>query len=143
MLVVPIVRTWRSRDWPLAMATVGIWMTLAFDVTSYYPIFMMYAFTTLGATHYVSMAPATEATAPARTSRGDRMLRPRTLFAVCCLVVGGGMAVWWYLPCNGASCATTRDFGVEFKVRPLLQAASPEDRATMLTRLRDLYPESI
>lgn len=44
-------RAWRSSSWHWSLAAAGLWATLAFDVTSLYPIFMMYAFLMLGASN--------------------------------------------------------------------------------------------
>lgn len=137
ILVAPTWRAWRSGRWPWALATFGIWTTLAFDVTSYYPIFMMYAFATLGATSVVSQVGDDLST------RRNAIVSARASIAVACLLVGVGLTAWWYVPCSGTTCATSRYLGVDFKAITAVSEATPKLRAELLARLRLLYPESL
>lgn len=137
LILWPLWRAWRSWHWPWALAAGGVWTTLAFDVTSYYPNFMMYAFLVLGATHFAVEGDRIN------SERVTAYSRPQLFAGVLSLAAAAGLALWWYLPCDGASCVTARYLGLEAKARPVLQTAAEAERQQILTRLRELYPESI
>lgn len=132
LLVVPILRGWLSKDWPYALAAAAIWTTLMFDVTSYYPSFMMLAFASLG--------PLYGRAEPAKDGRGKLV---RALLPVLALVVATVLTLWWYLPCTGPSCAVTRYLGVQYRLRPALAEATPAERADLIEQSRQLYPKSL
>lgn len=134
LLAVPLWRAWRSREWPWALATAGVWSTLAFDVTSYYPAFMMYAFLLVGATHHRSNG-ATRAVSEMQPSR--------TLFPVVSLVTAVAMSVWWFLPCEGDRCLIDRYHGVEYLASDYLANLEPDQRVRVIHELRELNPQSL
>ncbi|MEX2535729.1 MAG: O-antigen ligase family protein [Trueperaceae bacterium] len=136
LLVPPLFRTWFSREWPWALAVGGIWMTLAFDVTSYYPSFMMLAFLALGVLY--AKAPVSKVS---EKFRAWQTAVPRVL-SVATVVVGATMTAWWFLPCTSNSCAVDRYLGIDYKVLPALEQADPQERRAMLDRVRELYPAS-
>lgn len=142
LLLIPVWRAWRSQQWPWALATAGIWTTLAFDVTSYYPIFMMFAFLTLGATHFATLRSGTRVDLQDRTWRVGRT-RPAAALALLCVGVAVGLMSWWYFPCKSDSCVVDRYFGYEEKSVAQLQVLDAESREKLLAKLRVLYPESI
>lgn len=133
LLAIPLWRGWRSKDWPYALSVGAIWMTMAFDVTSYYPSFMMLAFAALGPL-YGSFE---------RSARQGRSALLLTALPIISLIVATLMVLWWYLPCTGSTCATSRYLGVDYKVRPALAAATPAERTALLERARELYPQSL
>lgn len=141
MLIQPILRAWRGRQWPWALATLGIWATLAFDVTSYYPVFMMFGFATLGATWHATMQREGILEAAKPSTRLSGMLR--VAVAVVCLCFATGMAAWWFLPCHATSCVTQRYLGIEAKALPELRTLGPIEQEDLLSELRQLYPESV
>lgn len=141
VLVVPVWRAWRSRHWPWALATVGIWTTLVFDITANYPIFMMYAFLVLGATYFVSGSEEREAPTAA-----PLLARRRSLSLVSGLLyisVATGYFAWWFVPCTVPTCATARYLGVDFKALPALVQVDNPGREALISRLRELYPQSL
>ncbi|HEX7003127.1 MAG TPA: O-antigen ligase family protein [Trueperaceae bacterium] len=135
LLVPPLVRVWFSPDWPWALAVGGFWMTLAFDVTSYYPSFMMLAFMSLGVI-YSKLTTLDRQTRPMW-----QRLVPRAL-SVATVITGASLAAWWFFPCDGVMCSVDRYLGIDYKVLPALERASPADRLAILHRARQLYPLS-
>ena len=134
MLVLPLWRAWRSRQWQWALAAAGVWLTLAFDVTSYYPSFMMFAFLTLGATYH-SGAP------DGRLGQGG--VRLRALVPWVCVAVGAALAAWWFLPCEGQRCFIDRYHGAEYLADEYLDGSDPAQAESVIVALRRLYPQSL
>ena len=102
---------WQSRRWPWALAMLGIWSTLAVDVTADYPSMMAVAFATVGA----CLGPSATRFAPP-VATAWRSARLRTLgvwLASLTVALGAALTVWWFSPCEGSMCALTQGRGVE------------------------------
>lgn len=135
MLLVTIWRAWHSREWPWALAVASIWLTLAFDVTSYYPSFMMFAFLALGACSHASEGrnPVTRQSAGGwRLALGSPMT-----------IAAAGLSLWWFLPCEGNTCFTSRYHGPEFLAGHYLSQMTDSERTSSFATLRELNPQSI
>lgn len=134
MLTVPLVRAWRSPSWPWALSAAGVWCTLAFDVTSYYPSFMMFAFMCLGAAHFFTRGEGLSVSS---------LAWPRKALTWLSLVAGVALSVWWFWPCSGQRCFIERYHGAEFLAAGHLAALEREARAEIFQELRRLYPQSL
>lgn len=133
---VPLVRVWLTPRWPIALSLFAIWFTLMVDVTSSHAYLMALAFATLGATY---------AARPAASERRATLLERRAALAAPAVagIAVVAIALWWYLPCNADDCATARYLGYPEAVVTALEAAPAEDRAPLLLRARELYPQSL
>lgn len=136
LLVPAFLLVWLSPSWPWAIAAGGFWMTLAVDVTSYYPGVMMFAFLLVGVLYGRLRIDAVHIPAA--------LAAPRLTFSLwlATLLLGAGMTAWWFVPCSGAPCATQRYLGIDYKVLPALEEATPSQRVLLLERASELYPAS-
>lgn len=102
-------RGWNSERWSFALGGVGIWLTLAFDLSSMYPAVMTVAVMALGASW--GATPST---------------RPLKLLPLLALPV----LLWWYLPCpNGC---WNRHFGYRDEVLAALPKLPPSQQIALL-----------
>ncbi len=139
LIAFPVWKAWNSRFWPWALGAAGIWSTFAFDVTSYYPSVMMFAFITLGAAHFVRKNESSKAS-DARTAQSLRPDRPvYAWFALVPLLMG----LWWFLPCKSNSCFLSRHLGAEYLAADYFESADPTSQASTISELRELYPKSL
>jgi O-antigen ligase len=125
-------RAWRSRRWPLALGAFGLWATLAFDITGYYPGVMMLAFATLGALEVKPEGIEIFKPAPRRPP----------VLAWGLSAVGMLLVLWWFLPCQGAFCSLERQLGWRTGVLDDAQLATPIERRTLFEGARGLNPKS-
>lgn len=131
-------RTWRSDAWAWSLSALGIWTTFAFDVTSYYPSVMMFAFMALGASYYrgheAGSVPPNSA-----TKNWSHKLAVLVIGQVACIA----LAAWWFLPCSGPQCFLTRYHGAPYLAVRHVEASPDAQRGEVLARLRSLYPQSL
>lgn len=134
MLGSSLWRAWRSPRWPMALGAFGLWASLGFDITGYYPGVMMLAFATLGVLEVE----------PKRTLTifGSESRRPPVL-AWGLSAVGMVLVLWWFLPCQGVFCSLERQFGWRTAVLSDVQRATPDERQVLLEGARGLNPKSI
>ncbi len=125
-------RAWRSQRWPLALGAFGLWATLAFDITGYYPGVMMLAFAMLGALEVK----------PESTGIFKSVPRRPPVLAWGLSAVGMLLLLWWFLPCQGAFCSLERQLGWRAGVLNDAQNATPNERTTLLEGARGLNPQS-
>ena len=132
---------WQSRRWPWALAMLGIWSTLAVDVTADYPSMMAVAFATVGA----CLGPSATRFAPP-VATAWRSARLRTLgvwLASLTVALGAALTVWWFSPCEGSMCALTQGRGVEYQVLATSPRLPVEQHSTFFRQLERLYPDSL
>lgn len=139
LLVFPLWRVWNSNEWAWSLAAAGLWATLAFDVTSYYSSVMGFAFLTLGAATSLSWTKRSDGNAVRERVRITLPSAIRAVFAVAAM----GVFLWWYVPCNEETCATSRYLGIDYKVMPTLAQSSPATRSEIFVELKRLYPQSL
>ena len=125
---------WRSKDWPWALAATGLWTTLAFDVTSYYPSFMMLAFCSVGAISGNHSGFGVE-----RGSTKPVLKLVNWPFIILAI----GLTAWWYYPCHGTGCAVERYLGLRSKIEAQLVSLEPHARPELLQQAQELYPKSV
>ncbi|GGR14671.1 hypothetical protein GCM10008957_29360 [Deinococcus ruber] len=125
--------SWRSARWPVALALVGIWLNMCFDVTGNIPSTLLVAFLTvglgLGANETVEIR-ATE------TSAQIRRATP-TLAALSGLVVIAVTLAWWW-PHDIQQQAIWRGMWP-----PAIASIPSSDREPLLTRAVSRFPDSI
>ncbi len=125
-------RAWRSSRWPLALGAFGLWATLAFDITGYYPGVMMLAFAALGA---LEIKP-----------EGVEIFKPVSrrppVLAWGLSGIGMLLVLWWFLPCQGAFCSLERQLGWRSGVLADAQSATPNERTTLFEGAQGLNPQS-
>lgn len=137
----PMLRGWRGDDWTYALGAFGIWTTMAFDVTSYYPSFVMLAFATLGPLYHSSRAQRPVLVAATSEATWWQRLAVWLTVLACSLMVV--LAMWWYIPCSGPMCSVRRYLGFQPKVESALAAAGPVERSKLLQAASRLYPKSL
>jgi len=138
LLAISTISTWKSGSWAWVLGALALWVTFAFDVTSYYPSVMMFAFLALGASYY-RVRPAAE---KADTVCISTPALKRGV-AVIGLVAATGLAAWWFVPCTGTGCYLTRFHGVPNLATQNLAEVESGQRNDVLNRLRELYPKSL
>jgi O-antigen ligase len=124
-----------SDAWSIALGVAGLWATLAFDITGYFPQVMMLAFAGLG----VLMAqPDMNVPKPSPWPMLELGLRIGTLTTMI------GMTVWWFVPCTGDQCAIDRHLGRSGDVLSVLRSdLKPEARNRLLNDAERLNPKSV
>lgn len=135
LLVVAFVRAWRSPRWPWALALMGLWATLAVDVTADYPSVLAIAFAVVGA------CLGTEPVSPGRGSFG--WAAGRSALAAVTVASGVVLSAYWYAPCAGTDCLVGRWRGVEYRVLAGVGSLPGADRGPLFARLERLYPRSL
>ena len=126
-IIIPgLWRGWRSQNWPWALGAAGLWLSLAFDVTGYYPSFLMLAFMASGRLHTKPLAP----------SKPVWSVRLASLAAMVLLLA------WWYIPCQRSDCTVTRYRGFPPKVAKQTLQAPPDAQIKLLNEVQLLYPKS-
>ena len=132
MLGSSLWRAWRSPRWPLALGAFGLWASLAFDITGYYPGVMMLAFAALGALEVE----------PEGVEIFKSVSRRPPVLAWGLSAVGMVLVLWWFLPCRGASCSLERQLGWRGAVLSDVQIAPPDERQVLLEGANNLNPKS-
>jgi O-antigen ligase len=125
-------RAWRSARWPLALGAFGLWATLAFDITGYYPGVMLLAFATLGALEVK----------PEGVEIFKSVSHRPPVLAWGLSGVGVLLVLWWFLPCQGTSCSLERQLGWRASVLEEAQRTTPDERQMLLEGARGLNPQS-
>jgi O-antigen ligase len=131
-----------SKHWPVALGILGLWMTLAFDVTGYFPSPMMLAFAGLGLVWENSRFDSSSiaVSRPFRLEFGQFESGSQiiSLFAVF------GMTAWWFWPCESHQCAFDRHFGRSNEALTLLRDDLKSDqRAAVLNDAERFNPKSV
>lgn len=138
LLATAFARAWRSDRWPWALALLGIWSTLAVDITADYPGMMAIAFGVVGAC-LGAVKPRDDATSPG--ARPGKVARSLTAGLV--IATGVALTAWWFVPCSGTTCALSRWRGAETKVGAALPRVPASERSAYFHRLQGLYPKSL
>jgi O-antigen ligase len=131
ILIPGLYQTWKSRSWAWSLSALGLWITLAFDVTALFPSFLMFAFWSLG-TLFSLEKQIIQLNNPIRIS-----------IASLAIVGMAGLIGWWYIPCHSSDCALKRYRGVDFKVNVYLQELSKSEQLVAVEELKNLYPKSL
>lgn len=128
-------RGWNSPAWPWALGAVGLWATLAFDVTGMYPAVMMLAFASLGAVY-----------GQIQGLECRPLSRPKSNLGLAVPLAGIGLAFgllgWWYWPCTH-NCANGRHLGYRPEVLAEASKLSGSERAVLLETAAQLNPKSL
>jgi O-antigen ligase len=128
-------RGWSSNAWSTTLGVAGLWATLAFDITGYFPQLMMLAFAGLGV---LVGQPDVKVPKPAPWPILEIGLRIGALATMI------GMAVWWFAPCVGDRCAIDRHLGRSSDVLGALRSGlNPEAQNRLLQDAERLNPMSV
>lgn len=103
--------------WPWVLSAAGLWATLAFDVTGYYPGVMMLAFGALGLLYALPQ---------------QHPPHPQRPLAWAMLTLATLMALWWFWPCQGNACVTQRYFAQRLQVETLLPKLPANQQQNLL-----------
>jgi O-antigen ligase len=127
--------SFKTSHWYFGTGVLALWMSLAFDITSYFPGMMMLAFCGLG------MVVGNVAQGLPKL-----VLQPKLEFAarVTAYLAIAGLVVWWYAPCQGVQCAFDRRLGRSNEVFSLVLDKSLGDaqRRAYLDTAQRLNPKS-
>lgn len=134
-------RAWTTTAWPWALALVGIWFAFSVDVTADFPALMAVGFGTVGACFGADARDRVRSGGRAWIGRALRIAP--SLLAAAVVTGAGVLALWWFVPCRGASCALTRYRGVEYAVVASLPSVQAASRPAFFDRLERLYPRSL
>lgn len=120
-------RGWRTEAWPYVLGSLGLWLTLGFDITGTYPQVMMLAFATLGLIYRYIPQPQT--------------IGFSRLSALGALVVSI-LGIWWFWPCHN-DCAIKQKQG--FRPAVLTEASELPvlEQKVFLQGAAQLNPQSI
>lgn len=122
-LLYGLLAAWRTPAWPWALGAVGLWTTLAFDITGMYPSFMMLAFASLGA--------ATLSGRQAKTPPPVRVALAGTAFT---------LVLWWQLPCPQVC---PRHLAFRPEILRALHSATTKERDVLLDTAATHNPKSV
>ncbi|ULH14414.1 O-antigen ligase family protein [Deinococcus sp. KNUC1210] len=125
--------SWRSARWPVALALVGIWLNMCFDITGGIPSTLLIAFLTAGLSLGASETQHDKATQAPTKIRG---IMP-TLAALSALVVIGVTLAWWW-PQDVEQQATWRGLWP-----PAIGSIPSKEREAVLTQAVNRFPKSI
>jgi O-antigen ligase len=137
LLVWVFQRGLRSNHWSQTLGVIGLWSTLSFDITGYFPSVMMLAFAGLGMVFGNSQSTSSPANISLWQPKFELALR-----SVSCVAMVA-MAAWWFAPCTGNLCAFERRFARSNEVLPILRGGlEPEKRNAILDATQRLNPQS-
>ncbi len=124
-------RGWRAAAWPWALGSLGLWITLGFDITSMYPGTMALAFASLGVVHY-------------QTEKNIKvpMFVSQKFLSGLVVLIGFGLVAWWYWPCQ-TDCSVGRHFGYRPEVLLEAEKLSGPEKSVFLKRATLLNPKSL
>lgn len=125
-------RGWKTAAWPYVLGSMGLWLTLGFDITGMYPSVMMLAFASLGFVY-----GQTNALTASQTINPSRKIAGFLGIAVAILLMA-----WWYWPCQN-NCALQQKQGFRPAVLEETKQLLPADKLIFLEQAAQLNPQSI
>lgn len=128
-------RGWRSEAWPWVAAAVGLWGTLAFDITGAMPPVMLAAFVVLGAALPRAASEAQNVERSQKTARAWV-----SLAGVAVAVVA---SAWWFWPCGDGLCLIRHRLAWSGALGSALRLTPPSEQPKILADVRERYGRSL